>query len=677
MEQKATEENANVHPESQVDQIIAYGGGDEGKLELEYALRQIQHINDDLNLRERNSIVFNGIPYSRAYLFNQQKAINYAPPRNPKDDREVSLGTIHEKIIAFAAIFIKYRFKRRIKCYGKDGSLIPNMGEFYDLAIEFSYRMEEMVKKLALIYWEVFTQGNAFVLEDWDVRTNTSKVAYDATGAKVTPDMMDYTYEFLETLKFKDGDEYQVRKAISRVLDGRMVIFGNPEIEEVQDQPRICIEEEISRSDAELLYGNLSRWDAVPDSRENIDKITPEKMTLFSQARLAKPKDSVLVHRLMDKPNNRFNLFLNGMMMLPRETPFNLFWPRNNYPLTNVPAERLTGSIYARSIPAKTKFNADYIDWILKNLSLKFEQGMVPAILAKGKYTLSRNMFRAGEVTHGVAKADYEKADPDNKGVTPSEFSFVNLIKEIIETQTLNPTSTGEFDPNATATQISITDQNQRDKLAYLLDGISNGFMDMSLRRAETIESKYTIKQKETMVKGKKINVYQNFNISIGGVNNSVIFDDTMSDPMQFDHKAQKNNLFKQAFQAKKNGQPSTYYIADPMAIRRGQYDLDIEIVAERIKDTNLQVEQLWDEFTQLINTFQDEANKEEMKKIYLEVSGRPSSIFNSAAVMKLKQISQGQDPTPAGQPNAKGNIIPGLIPKNKKAPMTAPAMLS
>ena len=113
----------------------------------------------------------------------------------------------------------------------------------------------------------------------------------------------------------------------------------------------------------------------------------------------------------------------------------------------------------------------------------------MPAILAKGKYTLSRNIFRAGEVTHGVTKADYEKADPDNNGVTNAEFSFANLFKEILEGQTLNPTATGELSPNSTATDISLTYQNQRDKLAYMLDGLMNGFMDMALRRAERLNA--------------------------------------------------------------------------------------------------------------------------------------------------------------------------------------------
>lgn len=670
----------------------AYGTGDEGAAETLSAQGYITRINDALNVRERNTLISNGIQYSRAYLYNQQKAINYAPPRNPKDDREVSVGMVHEKIIAFVAVFLKYNFRRRIKVYGKDGKAIDNLGEVYDLAIEFSHRMEQFGKRLALIFWEVFTQGNAFVLEDWEVRTMTEQDAYDADGKKVDTASMDFTYDTIDKMSFKPGKEIQTRRAVSRLLDGRMVIFGNPEIEEVQDQPFIAVEEEISRTDAEQLYGALKRWAFVPKEAVQIDWITPMNVTLFNTQRLDHPENRVIVHRLFDKPNNRFNILLNGMMMLPRNTPMKLFYPRNNYPLTNIPAERLKGSIYCRSVPAKTKFNADFVDWALKNLALKFEQGVIPAILAKGKYTLSRQIFRAGQVTHGVASTDFTKADPDNKGVTVPDVNFFTMMKEIVEAQTLNPTATGEFDPNASATQIAITDQNQRDKLAFLLDGIAGGFMDMALRRAETIESKYTIKQSEKVVNGVKVNVYQNFTIDMSGVSSSVIFDDAIGDPT-YNHEQTQNKLHQEAVKAKKNGKPSETYIANPDDLREGKYELDVEIVPERIKEIDLQMQSMWAEFTSLLNTFGRNVNIEELKSIYLEVRGRPASIFNSADVMKLQQITaqgQGAFGTPGateggGGAEQPGQGAPGAQPspvaaignnKGRKAPSKMPALM-
>lgn len=659
-------EKEKIKDENKVAHLInVYASEVEG----DYAQKLIKQINEDLELREKGSIISNGIAYSQAYAYNQRKAVNYAPPRNPNDDREVSFGIVHEKIISFVAIFLKYVFKRRIKCYDEKGVLIKGMGKIYDLAIEFSHNLELFKKKVALIYWEVFTQGNAFVLEDWEVKMQENPKAFmlSAEGGKklVTADNMDYTYEFLDGLTYEKGTPEQFRRAVSVVLDGRQVIFGNPEKEDIQEQPRITLEEVVTSSDAEAMFGTLKRWKNVPKSENDITTMCGEKITLFDAKRHKDPKDNFIIHRVFDRENNKFNIFVNGLMMLPSATPMTLFYPRGNYPISNVPAERLRGSIYARSVPAKTKFNADFVDWALKMLANKFEQGVDPAILAKGKYTLTRDMFRGGQVTHGVSREDFEKADPDNKGVTMPEFNFVNLLKEIIETQTVNNSFSGELSGNATATEIATVDTNQQKKLAFLLDGLMGGFMDMALRRAETIESKYTIKQKEAVVDGKIVPVYQNFTINVSGIENVVVFDEEVGTE-GYDEEGKRDELFTKAFKEKKKGFPTEYYLVNPITLRQKKYNLVIEIIPELMKDNQLQMIQMWDEFTQLLNTFGRDSeggsvSMSELKKEYLEVSGRPDEIFTSQMYQELDKQVGGQGGAynmgSMGKPTIKGAL--------------------
>ncbi len=196
-------------------------------------------------------------------------------------------------------------------------------------------------------------------------------------------------------------------------------------------------------------------------------------------------------------------------------------------------------------------------------------------------------MFRGGQVTHGVSREDFEKADPDNKGVTAPEFNFVQLLKEIIESQTVNQSFSGELSSSATATEIATVDSNQTRKLAFLLDALVGGFMDMALRRAETIESKYTIKQKETMVDGKKVPVYQNFTVNVSGIENVVTFDEEVGTE-GYDERGKRAELFERSFKDRKKGFPTEYYLVNPKMLREKRYTLDIEIVPEQIKDTQL-----------------------------------------------------------------------------------------
>ena len=628
---------------------------EEKKEKIEFEQKLIEQINEDFQLREQGTLVSNGIPYSQAYEYNQQKAINYAPPRNMTDDRQVSMGLVHEKIVSFIAIFLKYVFKKNIKCYDEKGNLVKGMGKIYEMGVEYSHQLEKLVKKIALIYYEVYTQGDAFVLEDWEVKIRKEKKAFKMDNGKkiyIKDDDMDYTYEFLEGLSYEDGKETQTRRAVSRLLDGRQVIFGNPEVEYIQDQPHITIEMEYDLESAVALFGSLSAWKTVPKTREDINTLTGDKITLFNSSRLADPSKKYITHIYFNKHKNLFNILCNGRLLLPEATPMTLFYPRGNYPISHFAAERLRGSIYSRSIPAKTKFNADFIDWALKMLANKFEQGIDPAILAKGKWTLSRKMFRGGQVTHGVSRDDYEKADPDNRGVTVPEFSFVSLLKDIVESQTLNPTTSGELSSNATATEISTVENNQRDKLSGLLDGLIGGYMDLAERRAETIESKYTIKQRETLVDGKKIKVYQNFTVNTAGVENVVVFDDTVGE-VGYDTDGMRDSLFTKSFLERKNGFPTEYYLVNPNSLRKNLYNLVIEIVPEKIKDTHLSLIQLWDDFAQRLNIFGAENNMDEMKKEYLETTGKPDAIFTSQIYKKLDQETGESEK----QPYAKGSF--------------------
>jgi hypothetical protein len=655
MEEKKQEE---VKKKLHASVMEAYDNNED---EAKHAIAVVAQINKDLEGREKASIVHNGISYSKAYEYNVRKGINYAPPREPGKEREVSMGLVHEKIIGFCAFFLKMVYKRQVKCYGEDAKVIKGLGDIYDLAIEHSYRLEQFIKKLALIYWELFCQGDTFIQEVWDVRNIQNRIAMK-DGQEITPDQMDYTYEFMDGLTYKDGEMVQVRKAISKILDGRTVILGSEEIEEIQDQPRITIEEVISTQDAKEIYGSLKRFKFVPEEKENIANcLNGEKVTLFDVDRLADPKAQKILHIVWDKEHNLFNILLNGIMLLPSKTTFNLFYPRGNYPITKVSGERMTGSARSRSVPAKTKFNADFVDWALKGLAEKFEQGIDPALLVHGKYTLSKDLFRAGQRTHGINKTDYEKADPDNAGITTSEFSFVTMLKSIVEAQTLSKTTSGEVS-SETATAVNEAQASQAEKLGYLLDGVVNGFMDMALRRAETFESKYTIKERETIVDGKKIAVYQNFSVSIDGTDHNVSFDEGLRNE-DVDQQAMKDKMFQTSFKETKEGNPTKYYLADPNFIRQGKHSIHIVIKPERVKDTMTQIMQMRDEFSFLKDMWGNGIDMAELKNEYIKITGRPDKIFLPAETMRLNNELEQMNAN-APTPNDMGTFNKPTIKK-------------
>ena len=161
--------------------------------------------------------------------------------------------------------------------------------------------------------------------------------------------------------------------------------------------------------------------------------------------------------------------------------------------------------------------------------------------------------------------------------------------------------------------------------------------MDMALRRAETIESKYTIKQKETIVDGKTVPVYQNFTINVAGIENVVVFDEAVGTE-GYDYEGKKDELFSKAFKDRQEGFPTEYYLVNPVSLRENRYIIDIEIYPEKIKDSQLLLIQMWDDFARRLQIFGNMNNIDEMKKEYLETSGKPDKIFTSQMYQQLEQ---------------------------------------
>jgi len=300
----------------------------------------------------------------------------------------------------------------------------------------------------------------------------------------------------------------------------------------------------------------------------------------------------------------------------------------------------------------KTKFNADFLDWILTKLAEKFEQGVDPALLVKGKYTLTKDLFKGGQRTHGITSENYEKADPENKGITSQEFGFAGLMKEILESQTLNQTTSGEVSGD-TATAVQAAQANQVEKLGYLLDGIVGGMIDMATRRGETIETKYTTKESETIVDGKKIDVYQNFTIALGGTEHAVAFDPAVG-TAEFDEEGTKDRLFEKSFNEKQNGKDREYHMVNPMLIRKRKFSFDVEMKPERRKDSYLQLIELKEEADFLIGVWGEQVDKDVLKKEYTDITGRPANLFIPAdLIQKQNEEMQETNMKPQGRAGA------------------------
>ncbi len=621
--------------------------------DADFAKSVLEKISKAYEEREKAHVMFNGMSYTEYYRYNARKALNYAPPKgNDSDSSNISLGLPHEKIVGFVAIFLKYNFVPRPVVYDKNGAEIEGFGDVLKLAVEYTRKLERFHKKIGVIYWELFTQGDAFVLEDYVVE-NRDKI--EQVNDSLIDDLsIQNTLEFLENAKWKSSGKTQTRKLRSVLLDGRQVILADLKRDDakggLQAQPFIVIEEYITKADAERLYGNLKMFKKIPNSPleipENNDNLAS---ALFAGRGKVDWDEFVVVHRFFSKDMDKFNIFVNGVMMLPADTPMSVVYPRFNYPIAQFSAERSSGSAYSRSIPAKVKFNSDFVDWMLNAMAFKLEQELDPPLLLRGKYELTKDMFKPGARTKGVSKTDYEFALPDNARLTSAHFSFIEVMRDILERQTINPTTSGELSGKATATEVAIVEQNQRDKLAYLLDGMIKGYVELNERRIEMIESRFLVPERKTYLDGEIIDVYSGFSVDLNGISYNVIPAYNINpedDELKF-------KLLEASLMDKARGKNNEYVLFDANMLNNPDYNIFIDIVPEKVKDSALQIVQLKDEFSWLLATFPN-VNIEELQREYLKLTGKPDQLFIPMEMIKYRQAIDAQ------QEGAKKENVPG-----------------
>ena len=88
--------------------------------------------------------------------------------------------------------------------------------------------------------------------------------------------------------------------------------------------------------------------------------------------------------------------------------------------------------------------------------------------------------------------------------------------------------------------------------------------------------------------------------------------------------------------------------MANPNHIREGRYIIDMEIKPERLKESGLQMIEMFGEFDKIVELFGRDnqggtVKMEELQKEYLQTSGRPDELFTSKIYQQLEEKS-GED---------------------------------
>lgn len=425
--------------------------------ERTYDLRRLYQIGQ---VRESPQPQFDGMGYTMYNQTNEMADMSYLPPKANKGDSRITTGITHEKDSTLVSFFGNMNFEGRVRVFYKSEELLDD-GIALTRLVRKSRELEAYDDKRAQNYRNYVVQGTSFVLEQWVEEWIPNKVI---TKDSENLDEVKWAYRGLKKL---------FARPESTLIDGKKVFLENIREKDIQKQPGVYIVEYIPRQLVKTFFGKMKRWKNVPH------QVTPTNAGWLTMGSIYSDwtygevdfEKCELIH-VYRKFEQRYQLYINGVPMLPADYPLTKVSPGGLVPIAKGDEDPINMFAYSKSEPAKTKIDQQIFDEVLRLMIVKFQQSaFVPRANNTGRI-VAPGMFMGGSVTSNL---DPDKLPPliDNPGITGSDFSFYTLLKEQIDSKTLSSIMEGMQAPGQmTATEYMDLQKKQLLKLGSKLDGL-------------------------------------------------------------------------------------------------------------------------------------------------------------------------------------------------------------
>ena len=612
--------------------------------------------------RERPHAEFDEMTFSQYYDTNKRADLSYIPPKKNRDDKRIVTGITREKDSTLLSSLLAYNFKSDITAYDDGEMIFPQLGNNMEDIVTKSRELEQWEKLRPLLYRELIAQGDVFWEDIWEC-VYTPEYKNEGNWKPGQPIASATFKKSLVPTKFE--------RAAVKLHPGKNVYLSNFNEMDHKKQATVFTYEVIDRDVAQSIYGTWDRWDSVPYQVDNvtIPGTDSSSLTYKDWNLLAVNKNQVGVLKIQQKFANRYMIMLNGVMMLPHNFPLSEISPDGECTIKHNVLEGIVGCAYGKGQPAKTKVDQAVHDEFLKLLIIGEEQSRKPPMGTRSKRVLDSSIFTAGKINNNLKEGDLFSILPPNSGLNNADFSMYNLIKEMIESKSINATFSGEKPQGqVTATQIASERQQQLLKLGLNFDAIKSLEKELCWARIGNLIMHYSkpIDRKANVEEKTIEDIYAQFSMEStlpDGKKGIKIFKFTdKAFPAMKDHKKEEKEL-SEYYQKPTN----IVYFNGPDFIKLLKYRWVINITPTQ--DTNDQIER--ELFVNSIETAQrifgpESLNYEYLKERYaLNSKEDPSKFFlddGGAGVMANLQAQMGvgtSDGGSGGSPVASnGNVF-------------------
>lgn len=617
--------------------------------DVNYSIEEISVRGDyimRLNLaryeREQRHPELDMMTYLEYYESNRKKDLSFIEPRINEEDVRIVTGTTREKDNTLLGIALNLNQEADITAFNDDDIMVSELGRNMSDLVKKSLQIENWEKKRGIIYREMISQGDVFVQEIYREEFQSIPLGdlnWDPTKDKVAD------------LSFKERLQLVFAGCERRFVNGKKVYLGSVRISYVEDQDLVAVLNVYSRAKAKTIYGQWERWEYVPYTIANTTEVFPEDGHLYRDWNLlVVPYDKVAEIMIYDKRRNRFQIMLNGVMMLPVNYPLTGISPDGSIGMAQGKFEPISDFAYSKSQPSKTKIDQEVLDEVTIQMIDRFRKVARPPLGNAGKKVYSESIFMAGSITQDVREGDlFPILKEAGTGITPGEFSFYNLIKTNIDNNTVDKPGADPADgsvPPPSATQIQQIQNDKMLKLGLLMDSLINFERQMTWMRINNIIHKWlkpiepTIDQIRAGVKDAYKNISVQTSLEDGQSGNKIFsFGKRDAFPDAHTHRKLEDSI------SKHHGMPTRVIYMDPDMLRAMKWRWFI--VISPTPRTNDQLAQML--FVQNIETALNIFGPSSLNMDYLKqrfaimIKEDPSKFFVKSSILDQLKQQNGQ----------------------------------
>lgn len=432
-----------------------------------------------------------GMTYVEYYESNRKKDLAYLPPKKNQQDVRIASGVTREKDTTMVSTLLNFNFVPDITAFDTNDTMVHGLGDSMSNLTKKSREVEDWQRNRRIIYREFVAQGDVFILE-----LHTEKF----TNQPLENVEWDPTKDDITGYSVKTRLQKVFSGCRAKMITGTKVYLGSMRVEHIEDQDRVALVNVYKRNVAHSKYAYWERWENVPTSRDSMS--LGENEGIYKTWNMTPCKeDEVVEVMLFDRVANRFQIYLNGVPMLPYNYLLSNISPSGDIPMAQGKYEPISDFAYSKGQPSKTRIDEEVYDESTKLMIEGMRQGRKPPMGSRKKKVYSQNIFVAGTITPDMRDGELFSI-LQNPGLQQADFSFHQLIKQGIEDKTVNKSFEGtEQGGDPTATQVTQEKEQQMLKLGQAIDGVIALERRMTWLRIYNILTNWTKKYDKDMGK--------------------------------------------------------------------------------------------------------------------------------------------------------------------------------